>query len=144
MKDLFYSCLALLALLAWAWAAGGERGSVAVCRHPGGMVATIGNVILCLVELLRSPRLGGLVERIPRRWRIVVPMGLSGGAGIVWRLVHGAQSSQEALSIGVFAGATAVFAHEAVVEALLGHARRRAECVTPQIPVAIVMGHRWP
>lgn len=138
-------CLIVIALLGWAGAGDRVLCNMESWRYPGSTVAAIGTAIMCVVELLRSPPLGGVLDRIPRRWRIVVPVGLSGVAGILWRVINGEQSWQEALSIGVFAGATAVFAHEAVVEALLGHSRRREECANgAKVPVAVVMGRRGP
>jgi hypothetical protein len=119
-------CLIAVAVPAWVW--GGEVADPGLSgsQYPGGTIAAVGAAIMLLVEALRSPRLGWLVEWIPRRWRIVVPVVLSGIAGIL-SSVAGGMSWQEALYIGLFAGPTAVFAHEAVVEAILGHSRWRGK-----------------
>lgn len=117
-------CLITIVVPVWSWAGDSADPALADLQYPGGTIAAVGAAIMLLVELFRSQRFGALVELIPRRWRVAVPVVLGGIAGVL-SSVAGGMSWQEALYIGLFAGPTAVFAHEAVVEAILGHARRR-------------------
>lgn len=101
-----------------------------------------GGIIMSVVDLWRSTRLGWLIERIPRRARIVVPVALSGIAGIL-SSVAGGMSVPEAILIGLFAGPTAVFAHEAVAEALLGQAGpKEGAADTAPVPITEPASHR--
>ncbi|HWN68812.1 MAG TPA: hypothetical protein VNM90_14340 [Haliangium sp.] len=90
----------------------------------GSMIAVAAVAITLLVDLLKTPWLGGLASRVPRRWRIAFPVALGGMAGILSDILGGLPW-QEALFVGLFSGPTAVFAHEAVVEAILGRSRTR-------------------
>ena len=64
------------------------------------------------------------MKKIPKRWRIAIPIMLGGVAGILSSIVGG-MPWIEALMVGLFSGPTAVFAHEAVVEAILGQSKSR-------------------
>jgi hypothetical protein len=81
-------------------------------------------LIMLLVDLFKAPWLGSVFKKVPKRWRIAIPIILSGIAGVLSNVLGGIPW-QEAVVVGLFAGPTAVFAHEAVVEAILGHARSR-------------------
>lgn len=136
------AAICFIAIALPAWAGDGSASGPNTSQYPGGTIATVGAAIMLLVELLRSPRFGRLVELIPKRWRIAVPVVLGGIAGIL-SSVAGGVSWQEAMYIGLFAGPTAVFAHEAVVEAILGDARRREGTANEvQVPVTDPASHR--
>lgn len=90
----------------------------------GSGIAIAAATIMLLVNALKSPALGALVRRIPARWRIALPIALGGVAGILSSVVGGVPWA-EAVTIGLFSGPSAVFAHEAVVEALLGSSASR-------------------
>lgn len=90
----------------------------------GSAIAVAAVAVTLLVDLLKSPWLGGLASRVPRRWRVAFPVALGGIAGILSDVVGGLPL-QEAVFVGLFSGPTAVFAHEAVVEAILGRSRTR-------------------
>jgi hypothetical protein len=93
---------------------------------PAAAILLAGITIMFIVELLRWLRPGGLVERIPRRKRIALPILLSAVPGVLWFLL-GDVTCLEAFHVSLFAAATAVFAHELVIEAILGHAGTRGE-----------------
>jgi len=102
----------------------------------GSAIAIVAACIMVVVNLFKAPWMGGLVKKIPARWRVVVPIALGAIAGILSDVMLG-MSWGHALMIGLFSGPTAVFAHEAVVEALLGGAKSREPAVpnrTPTIP----------
>jgi hypothetical protein len=103
---------------------GDHVGRVIDAVRSGSAIAIAAALIMLLVDLFKAPWLGGVVKMIPKRWRIAVPIILSGIAGVLSDILGGLPW-QEALLVGLFAGPTAVFAHEAVVEAILGHARSR-------------------
>jgi hypothetical protein len=121
-------CLVILLLPAWAWAqpVALPLDDWAFWKFPGKL-AIVGTTIMCVVHLMRLQLLGRVFEHIPRRWRIAVPVILTGVAGILWRVMNGEQSVHEAVYVGLFAGPTAVFAHEAVIEAILGRAVNRGD-----------------
>ena len=75
-----------------------------------------------LVSLFKLPQMGGLVMLIPRRCRLVIPVVLGGIAGILSGIIGG-MPWPEAIYIGLFSGPTAIFAHEAIVHAILGKPR---------------------
>lgn len=117
-------CCALPPLALADGAAGDE---VHIAKYEtGGLIASVGFIITLAVEVFRSPRLGRLVERIPRRWRITAPVALSIAAGFLSSISDGVPW-QQAVYIGVFSGPTAVFTHELLVEAVAGDATRREE-----------------
>lgn len=91
----------------------------------GSAIAIAAALIMLLVNLFKAPWLGSLVKKIPRRWRVAIPILLGGVAGIL-STVMGGMPWPEALMVGLFSGPTAVFAHEAVVEAILGRSKSRA------------------
>jgi hypothetical protein len=104
---------------------GKHVGAVIDAVRSGSAVAVAAALIMLLVELFKAPWLGSVFNKVPKRWRIAIPIMLSGIAGVLSNIIGGIPW-QEALVVGLFAGPTAVFAHEAVVEAILGHARSRA------------------
>ena len=91
----------------------------------GSAIAIAAAIIMLLVNLFKAPWLGGIVKKVPKRWRIAIPIMLGGVAGILSNILGGIPWA-EALMVGLFSGPTAVFAHEAVVEAILGRAKSRA------------------
>ncbi|WP_428269485.1 hypothetical protein [Haliangium sp.] len=103
---------------------GGHIGHVIDAVRSGSAIAIAAALVMLLVDLFKAPWLGSVVKKIPKRWRIAVPIMLGGVAGILSDILGGLPW-QEAVLVGLFAGPTAVFAHEAVVEAILGHARTR-------------------
>ena len=102
----------------------GNVGAVIDAVRSGSAIAIAAAIIMLLVNLFKAPWLGGLVKKIPKRWRIAIPIILGGVAGILSNIVGG-MPWIEALMIGLFSGPTAVFAHEAVVEAILGQSKSR-------------------
>lgn len=129
------SAFALVFLCSWAAFAqdpvtspGGDVvrdvGGVLDAVRSGSAIAIAAAVIMLLVNLFKAPWLGGLVKKIPKRWRIAIPIMLGGVAGILSNIMGGIPWA-EALMVGLFSGPTAVFAHEAVVEAILGRSRTR-------------------
>lgn len=101
-----------------------DIGALIDAFRSGSMIAIAAAAIMLLVDLFKAPWLGSLVLRVPKRWRIAIPILLSGVAGLLYDILGGVPW-QEAVLVGLFAGPTAVFAHEAVVEAILGRARSR-------------------
>jgi hypothetical protein len=104
---------------------GKHVGAVIDAVRSGSAIAIAAALIMLLVELFKAPWLGSVFNKVPKRWRIAIPIMLSGIAGMLSNIIGGIPW-QEAVVVGLFAGPTAVFAHEAVVEAILGHARSRA------------------
>lgn len=102
----------------------GNVGAVIDAVRSGSAIAIAAAIIMLLVNLFKAPWLGGLVKKIPKRWRIAIPIILGGVAGILSNIVGG-MPWIEALMVGLFSGPTAVFAHEAVVEAILGQSKSR-------------------
>ena len=100
-------------------------GAVVDAVRSGGAIAIAAAVIMLLVNLFRAPWLGGLTKKIPKRWRIAIPVMLGGVAGILSGIMGGMPWT-EAVMVGLFSGPTAVFAHEAIVEAILGKAKSRS------------------
>lgn len=103
-----------------------DVGEVVDAVDSGSAIAIVAAVIMVLVNLLKAPWLGGLVKKIPPRWRIALPVVLGGVAGILSSVVLGMTWTQ-AIMIGLFSGPTAVFAHEAVVEAIMGRSKSRKQ-----------------
>ena len=101
-----------------------DVGELISAVRAGSWIAIAATLITLLVSLFKLPLLGSLVKKIPRRWRFAIPVILGGVAGILANIVGGV-SWLEALYVGLFSGPTAVFAHEAVVEAILGQSRSR-------------------
>lgn len=103
-------------------------GAIVDAVRSGSAIAIAAACIMLLVDLFKMPWFGSVVKQIPKRWRVAVPVILSGIAGVLADGLGGLPW-QEALLVGLFAGPTAVFAHEAVVEAILGHSRSRGAVV---------------
>lgn len=101
-----------------------DIGAIVDAVKSGRAVAIAAAIIMLLTNLLKAPWLGGLVKKIPARWRIAIPILLGGIAGILANTAGG-MSWGESLIVGLFSGPTAVFAHEAVVEAILGKSKTR-------------------
>jgi len=101
-----------------------NTGAVIDAVRSGSAIAIAAAIIMLLVNLFKAPWLGGLVKKIPKRYRISIPIALGGIAGILSNITGG-MPWIEALMVGLFSGPTAVFAHEAVVEAILGQSKSR-------------------
>ncbi len=101
-----------------------DIGAVVDAVRSGSAIAIAAAVIMLLINLFKSPALGSVVNKIPKRWRVAVPVILGGVAAILSNVMGGIPWA-EALMVGLFSGPTAVFAHEAVVEAILGRAKTR-------------------
>jgi len=102
-----------------------DVGAVIDAVRSGSAIAIAAGIIMLLVNLFKAPWLGGLIKKIPKRWRIAIPIMLGGVAGILSNIMGGIPWV-EALMVGLFSGPTAVFAHEAVVEAILGRSKTRS------------------
>lgn len=87
----------------------------------GGWLAVSIALVNLLTSLLKQAR---FLSWIPIRWRVAIPVLLGGLSGIL-SSVLGGLPPLEALWIGLFSGPGAVFAHEAVTEAVLGTSQRR-------------------
>jgi hypothetical protein len=98
----------------------------------GSLIAVVGALITMLVSLLRSPRTGALVQLIPARWRVLVPVGLAILAGLLGYLGTD-MSLAEVLMVAFFAGPAAVFGHETVNEAIRGQRFSRAATVKEEM-----------
>jgi hypothetical protein len=79
-------------------------------------------VIMIFVSLFKQRKLGGLVKKVPRRWRGAVPVVLGGIAGML-AAIAGGMSWEQAVYIGCISGPGAIFGHEVVVHALFGKKR---------------------
>jgi hypothetical protein len=90
----------------------------------GSAIAIAAAAITLLVSLFKSPLLGGIVSRVPVRWRIAIPIVLGGIAGILYDLLA-AVPPEEAMLVGLLSGPVAVFGHELVAESLLGGVQTR-------------------
>jgi hypothetical protein len=101
-----------------------DVGAVIDAVHSGSVIAIAAAVIMLLTNLFKAPWLGGLVKKVPKRWRIAIPIILGGIAGILSSILGG-MPWLEALMVGLFSGPAAVFAHEAIVEAILGQSKSR-------------------
>lgn len=101
-----------------------QIGTAVDAARAGSWIAAAGAIIMVLTNVLKLKALGGLVKQIPARWRIAIPIILGGAAGIL-ASIAGGMPATEAVIIGLFSGPTAVFAHEAVIEAVLGRSKTR-------------------
>jgi hypothetical protein len=126
--SVFVAVAFLLPALAFARAAEGATTPETVAQGVGTLVDAVrlgswvgiaGALIMLVLNLMRLPLLGGLMNKIPKRWRIALPIILGGVAGILSNIAGGAPAL-EALMVGLFTGPTAVFGHEAVYKAILG------------------------
>jgi len=99
-------------------------GSVVDATKTGSWIAISASVVALLGNLFRLPALGGITKKIPKRWRIVVPIVLGACAGLLGGVVGG-MTWTEAIIAAVFTGPSAVFAHEAFVESLLGKRHKK-------------------
>lgn len=94
-------------------------GNVIDATRTGSWIAIVGGVIMLLLNLFKLPQLGGLTKKIPGRWRLVIAVIL-GGVGGILAGISGGMPWYEAIAIGLFSGPTAVFAHEAVLNTIMG------------------------
>lgn len=101
-----------------------STGAVIDAVRAGTWIGIAAAVIMLLMNLFRLPALGGLVKKIPARWRIAIPI-LLGGVAAVLSSVAGGLPWYEALSVGLFTGPVAVFKNEAVFNAILGRRGKR-------------------
>ena len=85
----------------------------------GSWIAIVGGVIALLLNLFRLPLLGSLTKKIPGRWRLVIAVVLGGVGGILTGIAGGLPW-YEAVAVGLFSGPSAVFAHEAVLNTIMG------------------------
>lgn len=118
---------ALGALLTTAHHALGQNDTIAdtlalidSVRTGGWIVISLAVVNLATSLLKQTP----LLSWVPKRWRIAIPVVLGGIAGILSNVIGGVPPL-EALWVGLFSGPGAVFAHEAVTEAVLGRSSSR-------------------
>lgn len=102
----------------------GSVPEVVEAVNSGSAIAIAAAAIMLVTNLFKARRLGGLVKRVPKRWRVAIPIVLGGVAGVLSSVVAG-MPWKDAAMVGLFSGPTAVFAHEAVIEAILGKARSR-------------------
>jgi len=100
-------------------------GALVDAAKLGKVLPIIAAAIMVLVNLFKSPALGGLVAKIPARLRVIIPIALGGVAGILSSVIGG-MSWPEALVVGLLSGPSAVFLHEGFVEALMGQSKSRA------------------
>lgn len=85
----------------------------------GEWSAIAGGLIFLLVALFKLPLLGGLVKKIPSRWRIVIVLVLGAASGLI-ASVAGGVSWYQACYVWLFSSSSGVFAHELFVESLFG------------------------
>ena len=66
---------------------GKDVGDLIDAVRSGRAIAIAAAVIMILVNLFKLPWLGGLTKKIPKRWRIAIPIILSGVAAILMGIV---------------------------------------------------------
>lgn len=89
-----------------------------------GVLAGIVALINALIAVLRMKSIKGLLwDRIPSRWRIIVLLTLSAGAGILTMILTGT-SWWVALVIGLFTGSTALLNKKVWWDAVLNQDAR--------------------
>jgi hypothetical protein len=103
---------------------GQSVGDLINAVRAGQAIAIASTVITILVQLFKAEWTGALVRKIPARWRVVIPIVLGGVAGILASIAGGVPWL-EAVVVGLLSGPSAVFGHEVVVEAILGHSVTR-------------------
>ena len=77
----------------------------------GQWVLGLGLGLTLVIQLFRAPWTGGLVERIPTRWRVAIPLALSGIASALLSLA-GELPAELALILAPAMASVAVGAHE--------------------------------
>lgn len=85
----------------------------------GEWSAIAGGLIFLLVALFKLPLLGGLIRKIPARWRILIVLVLGAASGCV-AAIAGGMSWYEAVYVWLFSSSSGVFAHDLFVESLFG------------------------
>lgn len=106
-------------------------GNLVDATRTGSWIAIVGGVIMLLMNLFKLPQLGSLTKKIPGRWRLVIAVIL-GGVGGILASIAGGMPWYEAIAVGLFSGPTAVFAHEAVLNTIMGKdEKKKAEANKP-------------
>ncbi len=77
----------------------------------GKWVLGLGLALTLIIQLFRAPWLGGIAEKIPARWRVFIPMALSGLASALLSLAGELEPEVAALLAPAMAG-VAIGTHE--------------------------------
>lgn len=85
----------------------------------GGWLALLAALVTTLTALLRKPWMGGFLERIPKRARILVPLILGCIAALLTAAAGGI-SWGEAAVLAFLTGPTAVAMHQGIARSLFG------------------------
>lgn len=102
-------------VLAQAEDLGGSVNEVIEAFGSGRAILIAAAVITLLVQVFKSPMLGGLTDKIPAEYRAVIPVVLGGVAGMLYSVIAGTPW-WEAVYFSIFAGGTAILNHQAVVK----------------------------
>ena len=81
-------------------------------------------ISVAAINLLTSLTKKLFANWIPKRWRFMIPVVLSGIAGILSNILGGVPAI-EATWVGLFSGPSAVFTHRAVKDAIFGRTETR-------------------
>jgi len=94
-------------------------GDVIHAYRTGGWLAVLAVFVALLTAMLRRPLFGRLLDHLPKRLRILVPL-LLGCAGAGLASSAGGLPWLEAVTLAVLTGPTAVALHQGIARALLG------------------------
>jgi len=97
----------------------GAAGDVVHAYRTGGWLAALAALVVFLTGLLRRPQFGALLDRLPKRARILVPLALGALAAFLASYAGGVPWL-EAVVLAVLTGPTAVALHQGIARALLG------------------------
>lgn len=121
-----FLCILLLLIVGTALGADGSAGAadgsgvlLIDAYQTGGLLALLAVITTGLTALLRKPWAGNLLERLPKRARILVPLVLGCIAAMLTAVV-GSTSWAEAIILAFLTGPTAVALHQGIARSLLG------------------------
>jgi hypothetical protein len=109
-------------------------------ERTGKIAMVAGLLVTLLTQLMRSSAFGGLMQRLPRRKRILVPIGLSAVSGLLTSWLTG-MNWQDATWTAVETAAMSVFAAEGILAGAAGlrggEALPKAPTTSPDAPTAV-------
>jgi hypothetical protein len=119
MKRVLILILLMIPSVSFADALDDYVGALIDATNAGSALGVCAALILVICEVIKRPWAGAVWQRVPKRWRIALPILLSGVAGALTSIVAGVHW-REALVVALLSGPSAVFLHEAIIKALLG------------------------